>query len=92
MLLHICLQKEISQGWLARNAQRHGSASDRDSGQCGTQSQPQQQSNNGNSVSLIIGFNATLATVAREAADAVGVDVRKYNIIYKHAKVDERHI
>jgi translation initiation factor IF-2 len=41
---------------------------------------------------LIVGFNTSLATGAREAADAVGVDVREYNIIYKQAKVDERHI
>ncbi|MBW4500016.1 MAG: hypothetical protein KME57_10715 [Scytonema hyalinum WJT4-NPBG1] len=40
----------------------------------------------------MIGFNTRLATGAREAADVAGVDVRKYNIIYKQAKVDERHI
>ncbi len=32
---------------------------------------------------VIIGFNTTLATGARQAADAAGVDVREYNIIYK---------
>jgi translation initiation factor IF-2 len=32
---------------------------------------------------VIIGFNTTLASGAREAADAAGVDVREYNIIYK---------
>ncbi len=31
---------------------------------------------------VIIGFNTTLATGARSAADAAGVDVREYNIIY----------
>jgi translation initiation factor IF-2 len=32
---------------------------------------------------VIIGFNTTLATGARQAADRAGVDVRDYNIIYK---------
>jgi translation initiation factor IF-2 len=32
---------------------------------------------------VIIGFNTTLATGARQAADQAGVDVREYNIIYK---------
>ncbi|MDJ0746295.1 MAG: translation initiation factor IF-2 [Xenococcaceae cyanobacterium MO_167.B27] len=32
---------------------------------------------------VIIGFNTTLVSGAREAADAVGVDVREYNIIYQ---------
>jgi translation initiation factor IF-2 len=32
---------------------------------------------------VIIGFNTTLASGARQAADAAGVDVRDYNIIYK---------
>jgi translation initiation factor IF-2 len=32
---------------------------------------------------VIIGFNTTLATGARHAADDAGVDVREYNIIYK---------
>ncbi|MGI0485373.1 translation initiation factor IF-2 [Pantanalinema rosaneae CENA516] len=32
---------------------------------------------------VIIGFNTTLATGARQAADQAGVDVRDYNIIYK---------
>ncbi len=32
---------------------------------------------------VIIGFNTTLATGARQAADQTGVDVREYNIIYK---------
>jgi translation initiation factor IF-2 len=32
---------------------------------------------------VIIGFNTTLATGARPAADDAGVDVREYNIIYK---------
>ncbi len=32
---------------------------------------------------VIIGFNTTLASGAREAADIAGVDVRSYNIIYK---------
>ncbi len=32
---------------------------------------------------VIIGFNTTLASGAREAADAAGVDVREYNIIYQ---------
>lgn len=31
---------------------------------------------------VIIGFNTTFATGARSAADAAGVDVREYNIIY----------
>lgn len=31
---------------------------------------------------VIIGFSTTLATGARSAADAAGVDVREYNIIY----------
>ena len=31
---------------------------------------------------VIIGFNTTLATGARQAADREGVDVREYNIIY----------
>lgn len=31
---------------------------------------------------VIIGFNTTLATGARQAADRAGVDVREYNIIY----------
>lgn len=31
---------------------------------------------------VIIGFNTTLATGARQAADRAGVDVRDYNIIY----------
>lgn len=31
----------------------------------------------------IVGFNTTLASGAREAANAEGVDVREYNIIYK---------
>jgi translation initiation factor IF-2 len=35
------------------------------------------------SQAVIIGFNTTLASGARQAADAVGVDVREYNIIYK---------
>lgn len=34
------------------------------------------------SSAVIIGFNTTLATGARQAADRVGVDVREYNIIY----------
>nr|WP_083630381.1 hypothetical protein [Scytonema sp. HK-05] len=41
---------------------------------------------------MIVGFNTTLATGARQAAHTAGVDVREYNIIYKEAKVDERHI
>jgi translation initiation factor IF-2 len=32
---------------------------------------------------VIVGFNTTLASGARLAADAAGVDVREYNIIYK---------
>ncbi|MBW4553260.1 MAG: translation initiation factor IF-2 [Aphanocapsa sp. GSE-SYN-MK-11-07L] len=32
---------------------------------------------------VIIGFNTTLATGARQAADREGVDIRDYNIIYK---------
>ncbi|MBW4678533.1 MAG: translation initiation factor IF-2 [Microcoleus vaginatus WJT46-NPBG5] len=32
---------------------------------------------------VIVGFNTTLASGARQAADAAGVDVREYNIIYK---------
>lgn len=32
---------------------------------------------------VIIGFNTTLATGARQSADQAGVDVREYNIIYK---------
>jgi len=32
---------------------------------------------------VIIGFNTTLASGARIAADAAGVDVREYSIIYK---------
>lgn len=32
---------------------------------------------------VIIGFNTTLASGARQAADEAGVDVREYNIIYK---------
>ena len=35
------------------------------------------------SSAVIIGFNTTLATGARQAADRLGVDVRDYNIIYK---------
>jgi translation initiation factor IF-2 len=31
---------------------------------------------------VLIGFNTTLATGARQAADRAGVDVREYNIIY----------
>lgn len=34
------------------------------------------------SSAVIIGFNTTLATGARQAADQAGVDVREYNIIY----------
>ncbi|MBM0741852.1 translation initiation factor IF-2 [Phormidium sp. CLA17] len=34
------------------------------------------------SSAVIIGFNTTLATGARQAADRLGVDVRDYNIIY----------
>ena len=32
---------------------------------------------------VIVGFNTTLATGARQAADREGVDIREYNIIYK---------
>ena len=32
---------------------------------------------------VIVGFNTTLATGARAAADREGVDIREYNIIYK---------
>ncbi|MBD2088507.1 translation initiation factor IF-2 [Microcoleus sp. FACHB-1515] len=32
---------------------------------------------------VIVGFNTTLASGARQAADQAGVDVRDYNIIYK---------
>lgn len=32
---------------------------------------------------VIIGFNTTLATGARQAADRAGVDIREYEIIYK---------
>jgi len=32
---------------------------------------------------VIVGFNTTLATGARAAADQEGVDIREYNIIYK---------
>lgn len=32
---------------------------------------------------IIIGFNTTLASGARQAADREGVDIRQYNIIYK---------
>jgi translation initiation factor IF-2 len=32
---------------------------------------------------VIIGFNTTMATGARQAAEQAGVDVREYNIIYK---------
>lgn len=32
---------------------------------------------------VIIGFNTTMATGSRQAADLAGVDVREYNIIYK---------
>jgi len=35
------------------------------------------------SSAVIVGFNTTLASGARVAADAAGVDVREYNIIYK---------
>ena len=35
------------------------------------------------SLAVIVGFNTTLASGAREAASAAGVDVRLYNIIYK---------
>uniref|UniRef100_A0ACD5GRW8 Uncharacterized protein n=1 Tax=Desertifilum tharense IPPAS B-1220 TaxID=1781255 RepID=A0ACD5GRW8_9CYAN len=32
---------------------------------------------------MIIGFNTTLATGARSAADEAGVDVREYDVIYQ---------
>jgi len=32
---------------------------------------------------VIVGFNTTLASGARQAADQAGVDIREYNIIYK---------
>jgi len=32
---------------------------------------------------VIVGFNTTLASGARQAADRAGVDIREYNIIYK---------
>ncbi|GAB4523428.1 MAG: translation initiation factor IF-2 [Pleurocapsa sp.] len=32
---------------------------------------------------VVIGFNTTLATGSRQAADREGVDIRQYNIIYK---------
>jgi translation initiation factor IF-2 len=35
------------------------------------------------SSAVVIGFNTTLASGARQAADRAGVDVRDYNIIYK---------
>jgi translation initiation factor IF-2 len=35
------------------------------------------------SAAVIVGFNTTLASGARQAADQAGVDVREYNIIYK---------
>ncbi|MBD3880570.1 translation initiation factor IF-2 [Phormidium tenue FACHB-886] len=35
------------------------------------------------SSAVIVGFNTTLASGARQAADTAGVDVRDYNIIYK---------
>ena len=35
------------------------------------------------SSAVIVGFNTTLASGARQAADEAGVDVRDYNIIYK---------
>ncbi len=35
------------------------------------------------SEAIILGFNTTLATGARQAADELGVDIRDYNIIYK---------
>jgi translation initiation factor IF-2 len=35
------------------------------------------------SEAVIIAFNTTLASGARQAADAAGVDVREYNVIYK---------
>ncbi|RQH18876.1 translation initiation factor IF-2 [Okeania hirsuta] len=35
------------------------------------------------SEAVIIGFNTTMASGARQAADAAGVDVREYNVIYK---------
>ncbi len=41
------------------------------------------------SEAVLIGFNTTLATGARQAADRLGVDVREYNIIY--ALLDDIH-
>ncbi len=35
------------------------------------------------SEAVIIGFNTTLATGARQAADRAAVDIREYNVIYK---------
>jgi translation initiation factor IF-2 len=35
------------------------------------------------SSAVIVGFNTTLASGARQSADTAGVDVREYNIIYK---------
>jgi translation initiation factor IF-2 len=35
------------------------------------------------SSAVIVGFNTTLASGARQAADKAGIDVRDYNIIYK---------
>ena len=35
------------------------------------------------SEAVIIGFNTTMASGARQAADGAGVDVREYNVIYK---------
>jgi translation initiation factor IF-2 len=35
------------------------------------------------SSAVILGFNTTLATGARQASDQTGVDIREYNIIYK---------
>lgn len=35
------------------------------------------------SEAVIVGFNTTMASGARQAADAAGVDVREYNVIYK---------
>jgi translation initiation factor IF-2 len=35
------------------------------------------------SSAVIVGFNTTLASGARQAADEAGVDVRDYNVIYK---------
>lgn len=35
------------------------------------------------SEAVIIGFNTTMASGARQAADAAGVDVREYDVIYK---------